>query len=90
MARRKPDPIGVEEWASELRRLSQGPGAAGFSRRDVEAAFRLEEQAAGKRLRLWFRLRLIEHAGFGKGTTIDGRPRSFPVYRVVKATSRGR
>jgi hypothetical protein len=81
---RKPQPIRAEEWLAELLRIQSSSNAEGFARTDVERILNLHENAAGVRLRQWCKSGIVEFAGRRLSSTIDGRPRYYPVYRITR------
>lgn len=76
-----PKPIRLDEWLTEIEKLSRARSADGFSRRDLQQVLGVSESPAGVKLRQWFDLGLIEFAGNRHEMAIDGRPRMIPVYR---------
>ena len=85
------EPIKLDEWLSELERLSRpapGGGPPGFTTNDLEA-LGLTRSTAGNRIRMWVREGLVTCVGRRRTTAIDGRGSSAPVYGLTEKARAG-
>jgi hypothetical protein len=83
------EPIRMKEWLDELGRIAHAGAREGFAKRDLCTHLGLCERTAGERLRLWFRLGLIELAGRREASATDGRLAMIPVYRLLRQAKKG-